>query len=99
MDESEFKEKLSPALEMIPQLLFYGDILVIKAWQELHEHYWIAFSSLTPDSPPASSDFKNLSKAQNDLILEMRRDTFRWSIFNYSGKSRVPSAEELNSAR
>ena len=43
-------------------------------------------------SSPALPSYKVLAKAQDDLILEMRRDSFAWSAFGYHGKSRIPAS-------
>lgn len=87
--EEEFLCALRPATMRIPCLIFYADQSVIIAWDVLHQKYLEAHAKLTPDSPYLAPEFKALAKAQNDLILEMRRDAFRWSVFNYNGKTRV----------
>ena len=81
---------LRPAMELVPSLLFYADQSVAVASGVLFQKYEEANATLTPSSPPLAPEFMALAKAQNDLVLEMRRDAFRWSVFNYSGKSRVP---------
>lgn len=53
---------------------------------------------LHPSSGALHPAFKELAKAQNDLILEMRRDGLAWSMFSYHGKSRLPK-DALESAR
>ncbi|KZY44014.1 hypothetical protein A3731_10725 [Roseovarius sp. HI0049] len=88
--EEEFLTTLRPAMECIPRLMFYADKSVILSWGVLHQKYIEAHATLTPDSPALTPEYKALMTAQNDLVLEMRRDAFRWSVFNYSGKSRVP---------
>ncbi len=88
--EEEFIATLRPATERLPILLFYADKSVMMAWGVLHQKYFEAHARLSPNSPPLAPEYKTLATAQNDLVLEMRRDAFRWSIFNYSGKSRVP---------
>lgn len=91
IDNAEFMTTLRPAMERVPSLLFYADKSVAVASGVLLQRYEEANAALTPSSPPLAPEFTALAKAQNDLVLEMRRDAFRWSIFNYSGKSRVPS--------
>lgn len=88
--EEEFIETLRPAMERIPSLLFYADKSVAIAWSALYQKYFEANAKLSPSSPPLALEYKALATAQNNLVLEMRRDAFRWSVFNYSGKSRVP---------
>lgn len=90
--EEEFAETLRPAILRIPSLLFYADKSVILAWGALHQKYFEAHAKLTSRSPPLAPEYKSLAEAQNDLVLEMRRDTFRWSLFNYSGRSRIPNS-------
>ncbi|WP_211659382.1 hypothetical protein [Paracoccus indicus] len=77
-------------MERLPSLLFYADKSVTVAWGVLYQKYREAHTQLSPDSPALAPEYKALATAQNDLVLEMRRDAFRWSIFNYSGKTRIP---------
>jgi len=93
--EEEFVATLRPAIERLPSLLFYADKSVIMAWSVLQQKYFAAHARLSPDSPPLAPEYKALATAQNDLVLEMRRDAFRWSIFNYSGKTRVPKVLDM----
>lgn len=92
--DEELLIALRPAMEHLPSLIFYADANVVMAWDVLHQRYFEAHDALTPKSPPLDPAYKALATAQNDLVLEMRRDAFRFSIFNYSGKSRVPEALE-----
>lgn len=94
--EEEFLTTLRPAIECIPRLMFYSDKSVIVAWDVLQKKYLEANAILTPDSPALAPEYKALATAQNDLVLEMRRDAFRWSVFNYSGKSRVPEMLDIH---
>lgn len=93
--EEEFLATLRPATECIPRLMFYADKSVMMAWAVLQQKYLEAHENLNPDSPALASEYKALATAQNDLVLEMRRDAFRWSVFNYSGKSRVPEKLDI----
>ncbi|MCL7408288.1 hypothetical protein [Marivivens donghaensis] len=94
--DEEFLTSLRPAMEYFPRLMFYADQSVILAWGVLQQRYIEANATLTPNSPALAPEYKALATAQNNLVLEMRRDAFRWSIFNYSGKSRVPEKLEFN---
>ena len=94
--EEEFSATLRPAMECLPSLLFYADKSVMMAWGVLQQKYFEAHAELLPDSPPLAPEYKALANAQNDLILEMRRDAFRWSIFSYRGKSRIPESLETS---
>ncbi|SDX19105.1 hypothetical protein [Litoreibacter albidus] len=91
--EEDFIQMMRPSEEMSPRLLFYADTNVVFAWKALIEAYGSAQSNLNPSSPALAAEYKALARAQNDLVLEMRRDAFRWSIFNYSGKSRLPTLQ------
>jgi len=93
--EEEFVATLRPAMERLPSLLFYADNSVMMAWGVLQQKYFEAHARLSPDSPPLAPEYKALATAQNDLVLEMRRDAFRWSIFNYNGKTRVPELLDI----
>ncbi|MGY9039169.1 MAG: hypothetical protein ACKVLA_15250 [Rhodobacterales bacterium] len=93
--DEEVLASLRPAIELIPSLLFYADTSVLIAWRAFHQRYVEAHEQLTPQSPALAPAYKALSDAQNDLILEMRRDAFRWSIFNYRGKSRTPTTSGM----
>jgi hypothetical protein len=88
--DEEFLQAMRPAIEKLPGFLFYADKSVTLAWSALLEKYQQAHERLDRQSPALAPEYLELAKAQNDLILEMRRDAFRWSFFNYSGKSRVP---------
>jgi hypothetical protein len=97
ISDEEFLAALRPAMERVPGLLFFADQSVVMASGVLFQRYQEANTALTPGSPPLAPEYLSLAKAQNDLVLEMRRDAFRWSIFNYNGKSRVPqSLPDLN---
>lgn len=96
--EEEFIATLRPAMERLPSLLFYANKSVVLAWGVLQQKYHEAHAGLSPDSPPLAPEYKALAIAQNNLVLEMRRDAFRWSIFNYSGKSRVPENLDIPDA-
>ncbi|WP_291730639.1 hypothetical protein [Leisingera sp. F5] len=45
---------------------------------------------LSPNSEALHPAFQEAAKAHNDIILEMRRDALGWSMFGYSGKTRLP---------
>lgn len=94
-NEQEFDELLRPTMERIPGLLFYADKSVIMAFNAMLQNYHTANVNLSTRSPPLAAEYKALAKAQNDLILEMRRDSFRFSIFNFRGASRVFAPEDL----
>lgn len=93
--EDELTAALRPAMERLPSLIFYADKSVTMAVGILLQKYHEANAKLTPQSPPLVPEYKALATAQNDLVLEMRRDAFRWSIFSYSGKSRVPNRLDI----
>jgi hypothetical protein len=88
--EEEFLNTLRPAMNYVPGLMFYADKKVMIAWNVLYRKYLEANDSLSFDSPALDPAYTGLAKAQNDLIMEMRRDAFQWSVFNHTGKSRVP---------
>ncbi len=94
--EDDFLTALRPAMECAPLLMFYADKSVLVAWGVLQQRYLKANATLTPNSPALAPEYTALARAQNDLILEMRRDAFRWSVFTYSGKSRVPDKLDLD---
>lgn len=93
--EEDVMLAMKPAMDRMPGLIFYGDQPVIIAFGVFVQKYYAANESLTPQSPPKAPEYMALAKAQNDLILEMRRDAFRWSIFSYNGKSRLPKESDL----
>jgi hypothetical protein len=71
-------------------LIMYASPTVVLAlghYLQLFEH---ASGELNSSSAALHPTFKTLAKAQNDLILEMRRDGFAWSAFGYHGRSRLP---------
>jgi hypothetical protein len=88
--KEEYSAAMRPAIERLPSLLFYADKSVLIACGILQQNYDEAHTQLTTESPALDPAYKDLSRAQNDLVLEMRRDAFRWSLFNYSGKTRTP---------
>lgn len=89
IDDASLESALKPAHDKLPKLLLYADQPVIKAYLAMFTSYWTAHSALGPHSPPEAPEFQALAKAQNDLVLEMRRDAFRWSMFVYRGKTRL----------
>lgn len=93
--DDEFIAALRPATERLPGLLFYAEKPVIMAWGILYQKYLEANTQLTTQSQPLAPEYIALATAQNDLVLEMRRDVFRWSIFHYGRKSRVPDRLEI----
>ncbi|AML50595.1 hypothetical protein [Falsihalocynthiibacter arcticus] len=95
--EEEFLAALKPATKRLPSLIFYADKSVLLAWGVLQQRYLEAHNELTPESPALAPAYQALATAQNDLVLEMKRDAFQFSIFNYSGKSRVPDQLEIAS--
>jgi hypothetical protein len=92
MTDDDFKGALEAAHNKIPKLLFYADPQVMIAYDNFHKCFWKAHAALGPNSPELALEYKALARAQNDLVLEMRRDAFRWSLFNYSGKRRITEA-------
>ncbi|MCF7698710.1 hypothetical protein [Loktanella sp. M215] len=50
---------------------------------------------LGPDSAVLHPEYKRVSQAHTDLILEMRRDCLAWSAFGYNGKSRIEIPKEV----
>ncbi len=71
-------------------LVFYASPDVLFAKSRFEEKFLDAWEVLGPDSPPLHHKFKEVAKAYNDLVLEMRRDSMNWSVFGYHGKSRLP---------
>jgi len=79
-------------------MLFYASPSVARALSAFWEAFYLADEKLSPSSPALHSDFKKVAKAHNDLILEMRRDAFGWSVFGFRGTSRI-SNETLSEAK
>lgn len=79
-------------------LMLYASVNVGLAISRYLQIFSEALEKLTPESEPLHPVFKELAKAQNDIVLEMRRDALGWSMFGYSGKSRLP-AEALENAK
>nr|GGH97637.1 hypothetical protein GCM10011355_19340 [Aquisalinus luteolus] len=71
-------------------LRFYGEPNVHLAVNRYMDLFLEAQKVLSMDSDPLDSKFKELARAHNDIILEMRRDALGWSAFGYRGKSRLP---------
>jgi hypothetical protein len=79
-------------------LLLYGSVTVALAFEIYLERFCEADQLLTSQSPALHPAYKALAKAQNDMVLEMRRDALSWSFFGYFGKSRLPD-NALESAK
>ena len=79
-------------------LLLYGSVTVALAFGIYLERFGEADQLLTSQSPALHPAYKALAKAQNDMVLEMRRDALGWSFFGYFGKSRLPD-NALESAK
>lgn len=73
-------------------LLLYASPSVAVALSIYLNKFHEADIVLGPDSPALHEKYKELAKAHNDLILEMRRDALAWSAFGHRGKSRLPEA-------
>ncbi len=73
-----------------PVLLLYAAPSVAAASGRYLELLAKASLVLNPSSPPLHASYREVSKAYNDIILEMRRDAFAWSLFAHTGKSRLP---------
>ncbi|OIQ38510.1 MAG: hypothetical protein BM560_19035 [Roseobacter sp. MedPE-SWde] len=71
-------------------LMLYAAPTVALAASRYLQAFEQADIELSPESEPLHPKFRDLAKAQNDLILEMRRDALGWSMFGYYGKSRLP---------
>lgn len=71
-------------------MLMYAAPSVAIAVSEYLQGFDKTAQILTPQSPEMDPAFRILAKQHNDAILEMRRDSFSWSIFGYYGKSRIP---------
>ncbi|MBC7137313.1 MAG: hypothetical protein H5U17_00985 [Defluviimonas sp.] len=71
-------------------LAMYAPYQVMLALSLYQQAFAEADAVLTDNSPQLHPAFKKAAKAQNDLILEMRRDALSWSAFGYWGKSRLP---------
>jgi hypothetical protein len=76
--------------ELKAPLLLYASQNVILAISEYLNTLASAQAVLTTNSDRMHPAFKKAAKAQNDIILEMRRDALAWSAFAYTGKSRLP---------
>jgi hypothetical protein len=72
----------------LPVLLLYASPSVSLAVTRYQRAHAVAAEKLTLASDPLSGHFKDAARAQNDLILEMRRDAFAWSVFGYRGPPR-----------
>lgn len=75
-------------------LLLYASPMVAQAVGRYVSEFQRVSEVLQANSPPLDPNFKELAKAHNDLILEMRRDAFAWSVFGYRGPSRLRLAED-----
>lgn len=80
------------------KLCLYASSDVMFALQRYLELLLKADTALGPTSAPGALEYKASAKAHNDLILEMRRDALSWSMFGYSGKSRLPK-DRLEAAK
>lgn len=99
MDKATYRDATAPSMEAIPVLMLYASPSVMAAVSAYLLAYEKAHQSLSPDSPPLAPEYQQLAKAQNDIILEMRRDAFAWSIFGHRGVSRVPPTATFASRR
>jgi hypothetical protein len=71
-------------------LLLYAAPSVVVALNLYLEAFGKSDAELNEESPALHPLFREAAKAQNDLILEMRRDALAWSAFAYTGATRLP---------
>lgn len=83
ISKEDFAQLLEPINSLFPKLSFYADKHVMKAYQNFFHSLWHAHLALSPDSPPDAPEHLALIRASNDLVHQMRRDAFRWSLFRY----------------
>ena len=82
MERAERMRKCSGAI------MLYGNAKVAFAVSRYFQLFAEADEVLGPDSPALHPKYKELAKAQNDLILEMSRDAM--GPFRFKGRSRLP---------
>lgn len=92
-------ERLSQFRKEFGPFLLYATSSVLLAASIYQEKFEQVDHELHPDSEALHPSFKELAKAHNDLILEMRRDALGWSFFAYKGKSRLPPDALENAKR
>ncbi|WP_368186446.1 hypothetical protein [Aestuariibius sp. HNIBRBA575] len=90
IDADELHRKTLALNKVHSKLMLYASHRVLFAASQYLSKYQEAQDELTIDSGSLHPRFKAAAKAQNDLILEMRRDALGWSTFGYYGKSRLP---------
>jgi len=77
--------------EEFGRLMLYASPDVTFAITRYIEKLQLADEHLGPDSPALHPMFTDAAKAQNDIVLEMRRDALGWSMFGHRGKTRLPT--------
>jgi hypothetical protein len=80
------------------RISLYGSQNVMLAVRRYLEIFSEVNPILAKESVPLHPMFLKLAQAQNDVILEMRRDALAWSAFAYRGKSRI-QVEVLEKSR
>ena len=88
-DESE-GHPMNRLQEIKAPLLLYASPSVALAVGEYIQAFGEADVTLSPNSEPLHPAFKRAAQAQNDVILEMRRDAFAWSAFAHRAPTRLP---------
>ena len=90
LTDEQLVERSKRFREVQGPLLLYASPSVSLALAIYLQAFHEADTELTKSSPELHSAYKKAAKAQNDLILEMRRDALGWSVFGFRGESRLP---------
>lgn len=91
LNEEEEAERVKTFAHLHPLISLYASPNVALAVGRYYQLFDEANRVLSPDSPPLHEAFRTAAKAHNDVILEMRRDAFAWSIFGHRAPSRLPT--------
>lgn len=90
LSDDEVQERSERLNSAYTPLLLYCAPSVATAVSVYMSKFADAEVALGPQSPALAPEFKDLAKAHNDIVLEMRRDALAWSAFGYRGESRLP---------
>ena len=90
LSEEEQVERVKKIGRIFPIVTLYASPNVALAVSRYLKTFEEASNVLGPFSHALHEAFGKAAKAHNDIILEMNRDAFGWSVFGYKGPSRLP---------
>ena len=81
--EEKLDELTREIKDRFNKLVFYADERVLLAYENFYLSLYEARNISGLDEKDLSKKYDSLVRSKNDLVHQMRRDAFRWSVFGY----------------